>query len=211
MYSTLAEIIAVNEGEGQLSKRDEIIAAAIRLAERSDPGQANLSVRAVAAEAGVGASTLRHYFPTQSELHEAVALRSIDTVISDFSITDASIDPGQRLFQCCAQFLPTHERREIQLELWFSMHLHALGPEKAAVSRRLLEHGHRVTYDRLHRWLNALAAEGHLDPAEAAPAATALFTTIDGIALHSIITPETMTVNAAHDQLRWTIGRLLGP
>ena len=193
-----------------MSKRDDIIAAAIRLAERSEPGQANLSVRAVAAEAGVGASTLRHYFPTQSELHEAVALRSIDTVISYLSITDSSIDPGQRLFQCCAQFLPTHERRELQLELWFSMHLHALGPEKAAVSRRLLEHGHRVTYDCLHRWLNTLAAEGHLDPSETAPAATALFTTIDGIALHSIITPETMTVDAAHEQLTWTIGRILG-
>lgn len=193
-----------------MSKREDIIAAAIRLAERSEPGQANLSVRAVAAEAGVGASTLRHYFPTQSELHEAVALRSIDTVISDFSITDSSIDPGQRLFQCCAQFLPTHERRELQLELWFSMHLHALGPEKAAVSRRLLEHGHRVTCDCLHRWLNTLAAEGRLDPSETAPAATALFTTIDGIALHSIITPETMTVDAAHEQLKWTIGRILG-
>jgi hypothetical protein len=90
------------------------------------------------------------------------------------------------------------------------MHLHALGPEKAAVSRRLLEHGHRVTYDCLHRWLNTLAAEGHLDPSETAPAATALFTTIDGIALHSIITPETMTVDAAHEQLKWTIGRILG-
>src|SRR5699024_10081250 len=171
-HYTLAGTTAVNEEEGQLSKREDIIAAAIRLAERSEPGQANLSVRAVAAEAGVGASTLRHYFPTQSELHEAVALRSIDTVISDLSITDSSIDPGQRLFQCCAQFLPTHERRELQLELWFSMHLHALGPEKAAVSRRPLEHGHRVTYDCLHRWLNTLAAEGHLDSSETAPAAT---------------------------------------
>src|SRR5699024_11741621 len=52
------------------------------------------------------------------------------------------------------------------------MHLHALGPEKAAVSRRPLEHGHRVTYDCLHRWLNTPAAEGHLDSSETAPAAT---------------------------------------
>src|SRR5699024_3225475 len=116
-YYSLAETTAVNEEEGQLSKRGDIIAAAVRLAERSDPGQANLSVRAVAAEAGVDASTLRHYFPTQSGLHEAVALRSIDTVISDSSITDSSIDPGQRLVQCRAQFLPTHERREFRLEL----------------------------------------------------------------------------------------------
>ena len=98
-----------------MSKRDEIIAAAIRLAEGSQPGQANLSVRAVAKEAGVGASTLRHYFPTQADLHEAVALRSIDTVINDFSIADSSRAPADRLYECCAQFLPTHEHRDVQL------------------------------------------------------------------------------------------------
>lgn len=193
-----------------MSRRDDIIAAAIRLAEGAEPGQANLSVRAVAKEAGVGASTLRHYFPTQSDLHEAVARQSIDTVVNDFSIADSTLDPVERLFQCCAQFLPTHEHREIQLEVWFSMHLRALGPERRAVSRRLLEHGHQVTYDSLHRWLNRLAEEGHIDPAETAPSARALFTTVDGIALHSIITPESMTVDAAHEQLRWTIGRILG-
>ncbi|WP_209324027.1 TetR/AcrR family transcriptional regulator [Brevibacterium renqingii] len=192
-----------------MSKRDEIIAAAVRLAEGAQPGQANLSVRAVAKEAGVGPSTLRHYFPSQADLHEAVALRSIDTIINDFSIADRTLEPADRLYECCAQFLPTHEHREVQLETWFSMHLHALGDEKRAVSRRLLEHGHRVTYDSLRRWLNLLAEEGHLDPAEAAPAATALFTTIDGIALHSIITPETMTVEAGHEQVKWTIARIL--
>lgn len=193
----------------RLSKRDDIITAAIRLAERSGPGEANLSVRAVAKEAGVGPSTLRHYFPTQADLHEAVALRSIDTVINDFSIADSSRAPADRLYECCAQFLPTHEHRDVQLETWFSMHLHALGAEKRAVSRRLLEHGHRVTYDSLHRWLNLLAEEGHIDPAEVEPTATALFTTIDGIALHSIISPETMTVDAAHEQVKWTIDKLL--
>jgi AcrR family transcriptional regulator len=193
-----------------MSKRDDIIAAAIRLAEGSEPGQANLSVRAVAQEAGVGASTLRHYFPTQSELHEAVARQSMDTVINDFSIADATRDPADRLYECCLQFLPSHEHRDIQLEVWFSMHLRALGPEQRAVSRRLLEHGHQVTYDSLHRWLNVFAEEGHLELAEVAPTATALFTTLDGIALHSIITPETMTVDAAHEQLRWTIDKLLG-
>ncbi|WP_166821508.1 TetR/AcrR family transcriptional regulator [Brevibacterium limosum] len=192
-----------------MSKRDEIIAAAIRLAEGSQPGQANLSVRAVAKEAGVGPSTLRHYFPSQSDLHEAVALKSIDTVINDFSIADTALDPADRLYECCAQFLPTHEHRDVQLETWFSMHLHALGAEKRAVSRRLLEHGHQVTYDSLHRWLNLLAEEGHVDPAEVAPIAKALFTSIDGIALHSIISPGTMTVDAAHEQVRWTIDKLL--
>lgn len=194
-----------------MSRRDDIIAAAIRLAEQSTTGQANLSVRAVAKEAGIGASTLRHYFPTQSDLHEAIARSSLDVAIRDFSIENASLDPAARLFECCAQLLPTHEHRDMQLELWLTMHLSALGPEKREVSRRLVEHGHEVTYESLDRWLIILAGEGHIDPGETAPASIALFTMIDGLALHSIITPDRMSVDAAHDQLRWMIGQILGP
>lgn len=194
-----------------MSRREDIITAAIRLAEQSPPGQANLSVRAVAKEAGIGASTLRHYFPTQSDLHEAIARGSMDVAVKDFSITDSSLDPAERLFECCAQFLPTHEHREMQLELWLTMHISALGPERRAVTRRLLEYGHDFTYQCLHRWLGVLAEEGHIDPAEAAPSSIALFTMLDGLALHSIVTPERVTVDGALDQLRWLIAKLLAP
>ena len=50
---------------------------------------------------------------------------------------------------------------------------------------------------------------GEDSPTEAAPTATAPLTTVDGIALHSIISPETMTVDAAHEQVKWTIDKLL--
>lgn len=194
-----------------MSRRDDIISAAIRLAEQGPPGQISLSVRAVAKEAGIGASTLRHYFPTQADLHEAIARGSMKTAVKDFSISDSELDPADRLFECCAQFLPTHEHRDMQLELWFTMHLSALGPDQREVSRRLLEYGHDFTYDCLHRWLGMLSEEGHIDPAEVASISVALFTMLDGLALHSIVTPERVTVDAALDQLRWLIAKVLEP
>ncbi|WP_309132716.1 TetR/AcrR family transcriptional regulator [Brevibacterium sp.] len=193
-----------------MSRRDDIIQAAMRLAAQSAPGSANLSVRAVAREAGIGPSTLRHYFPTQADLHEAVVRSSLDMAIRDFSIADSSLDPADRLYECCAQFLPSHEHRDMQLELWFSMHLNALGPEKRALTHRLLEYGHDLTYDYLHRWLGILAEEGHISPAEVDPSSTALFTMIDGLSLHAIVTPERMTVDAVHEQIRWMIDKILG-
>lgn len=192
-----------------MARRAEIIEAAIRLAERSSPGQANLSVRAVAKEAGIGASTLRHYFPTQAALHEAIAQSYMEVAIKDFSIDDAARDPRLRLFECCSQFLPSHEHRDLQLDVWLTMHISALGPEQRTRARRLIEHGHQVTYDCLHRWLGLLAEEGHIDPAEVPPSATALFTMLDGLSLHAIIAPERITVDAALDQLRWLIAKLL--
>ncbi|WP_413333311.1 TetR/AcrR family transcriptional regulator [Brevibacterium sp. GP-SGM9] len=192
-----------------MSRRDDIIAAAIRLTERSNPGEATLSVRAVAREAGVGASTLRHYFPTQADLHEEIARSVMDVSIKDFAITDSALDPGQRLFECCAQLLPNHEHRDLQLETWLTIHLNALGPERREVPARLLDHAHDVTYDCLRRWLDILASEGHLDPAEVGPASIALFTMLDGLALHSIITPDRITIDVTHEQLRWMIDRIL--
>ncbi|MDN5794055.1 MAG: TetR/AcrR family transcriptional regulator [Brevibacterium aurantiacum] len=194
-----------------MSRRDDIISAAIRLAEQGPPGQISLSVRAVAKEAGIGASTLRHYFPTQADQHEAIARGSMKTAVKDFSISDSELDPADRLFECCAQFLPTHEHRDMQLELWFTMHLSALGPDRREVSRRLLEYGHDFTYECLHRWLGMLSEEGHIDPAEVASISVALFTMLDGLALHSIVTPERVTVDAALDQLRWLITKVLEP
>lgn len=194
-----------------MSRRDDIISAAIRLAEQGPPGQISLSVRAVAKEAGIGASTLRHYFPTQADLHEAIARGSMKKAVKDFSISDSELDPADRLFECCAQFLPTHEHRDMQLELWFTMHLSALGPDRREVSRRLLEYGHDFTYECLHRWLGMLSEEGHIDPAEVASISVALFTMLDGLALHSIVTPERVTVDAALDQLRWLIAKVLEP
>ncbi|RAF06006.1 TetR/AcrR family transcriptional regulator, partial [Burkholderia multivorans] len=126
-----------------------------------------------------------------------------------FAITDSSIDPAERLYEVCAQFLINDELRDIQLETWFKMHLNALGPDPREGSHELLRYGHEITYDSLHRWLGILADEGHIDPAEVAPSATLLFTAIDGMALHSIITPERMTVETVHDTVRWTIAKIL--
>lgn len=192
-----------------MSRRDDIIDAAIRLAESAAPGEATLSVRAIAKEAGIGASTLRHYFPTQNALYHEVARRSIQTTVKDFSIADSRRDPAERLYECCSQFLLTDEHRDIQLKVWFTMHLNALGPDPREGSLGLLEYCHELMYASLHRWLGILADEGHLESAEVGPSATLLFTAIDGMALHSIITPERMTVGDVHANIRWLIGKIL--
>lgn len=192
-----------------MSRRDEIIEAAIRLAESGEQRRTPLSVRAVAKEAGIGASTLRHYFPTQADLYIEVARRSMQMQIGDFRIDDASIPPRERLYEVLSQFLTTHEHRDAQLELWLAMHFNALGPNPREGSQALLEYAHEITYDCLHRWLGVLADEGHLDPAEVGRAATILFTAIDGMGLHSIISPDRMTVDEMHANIKWLIDRIL--
>lgn len=78
-----------------LSSRDRILWAAASLL--GDEAGAAMSVRAVAARAGVSTGSLRHHFPTQSELMGAVLPLVYDLVLPNESIHDVSIPARDRL------------------------------------------------------------------------------------------------------------------
>ena len=80
-----------------MNTRDRIIAAATEMMQEGAP---RLSVRAVAARAGVGASTLRHHFPTQRDLINAALTATYDAAMPDERIRDTSIPPRERLVEC---------------------------------------------------------------------------------------------------------------
>ena len=83
-------------------RREEIIQAAIELAQKEGPKAA--TVRAVAQHVGIGASTLRYYFPTQGDLGRAVAERLISSATPDLNIRDSSQPPHEWLTECIIQF-----------------------------------------------------------------------------------------------------------
>lgn len=76
-----------------MSTRDRIIAAATAMMHEGAP---RLSVRAVAARADVGASTLRHHFPTQRDLINAALTATYDSAMPDERIRDTSVPPRER-------------------------------------------------------------------------------------------------------------------
>ena len=76
------------------------------------------SVRAVAARAGVGASTLRHHFPTQPELMEAVMVAVYADAMPDERIGDVSVPAGERLVECLTNLLTPVGSAEQARELW---------------------------------------------------------------------------------------------
>ncbi|QTV79795.1 TetR/AcrR family transcriptional regulator [Microbacterium sp. NIBRBAC000506063] len=87
-----------------VDRRKQILAAARELA--ATGGLAAVSVRSVATRAGIGASTLRHYFPTQQELHDAVLGATFDANLRDLRIAETAVSAEDRLVECLWQFLP---------------------------------------------------------------------------------------------------------
>lgn len=167
-------------------RREEILTAAGELL--ASAGMAALSVRTVAEAAGVGMGTLRHYFPTQRDLHRALVLRLVDDRIQDFDIHDTSLAPQARLERCLVQFVPTGQEPRILLEIWFGLYRLGLDPEAPAFAQAFLEVSTTRSRERVREWLQQLADEGHLAAEDVRGHVQRLVALVNGICLE-LLTP----------------------
>ncbi|MFD5826265.1 TetR/AcrR family transcriptional regulator [Lentzea sp. NPDC060358] len=190
-----------------MSTRQELVEAALRLASTSGFGA--LSVRGVAREAGVGATTLRHYFPSQADLHLAVTTELVTSLLHDLDIEDDTGDPAGRLYDCLEQFLPD-PAREISLRgSWFDLYCTALAPNAPAALRNVLRAAHEASATAVRRWLSALVAQGHLAEEDVEDQAAHVLAMINGLHLCAVIEPERYDLPREKRLLRWYTRRLL--
>ncbi|WP_329058156.1 TetR family transcriptional regulator C-terminal domain-containing protein [Amycolatopsis sp. NBC_01480] len=181
-----------------MATREKIIEAALRLA--AAEGLNSLSVRAVAAAAGVGATTLRHYFPTQAELHLVVATELARRPVDDLAIADDRRDPSDRLFECLAQLLPPGGRRAT-VESWFELHRMSAPAIAESAQRSLAE--------RVRRWLTVLAGRGHLRPEDVDGYASSALALVNGLYLRALFQPGQADLDAAKNTIRWFAERVV--
>ncbi|WP_268958112.1 TetR/AcrR family transcriptional regulator [Occultella kanbiaonis] len=163
-----------------MSTRDRIIAAATAMMQEGAP---RLSVRAVAARAGVGASTLRHHFPTQRDLVNATLTATYDAAMPDERIRDTTVPARERLRGCLQRLLdpfaaPT-EAREVWANLLRTFAAADADPKTEAAYGVLVDHAER----RIAAWLAILEEEGVLLPGDIARRADFLLTVVDGLSI----------------------------
>lgn len=139
-------------------RHEQILDAAQELL--TQHGRSGLSVRKVAAAAGIGASTLRYYFPTSNDLILAVVKRNIDSAILDLRIADSSLNPEERLQECLAQFMPQPGTENTALTIWATTITAAIGTGHDPLAKQTLGalslHGKEI----IMRWTTLLANEG---------------------------------------------------
>jgi AcrR family transcriptional regulator len=161
------------------STRDKIlIAAATMLAE--DP-TARLSVRAVAARAGVSTGSLRHFFPTQRELVDTVVAGIHELDLPDDPMQDTARPPAERLVACLQLLLAqvgTGERARAQWRAQHDAYVASPPSEDATHAFLALE---RLTVHRIEKWLAVLRDEAALAPGELEGHARFLLTVLTGL------------------------------
>ncbi|MFW6597043.1 TetR/AcrR family transcriptional regulator [Propionibacteriaceae bacterium Y2011] len=191
-------------GIGEPTTRDKILAAAAAML-GEDVG-ARLSVRAVAARAGVSTGSLRHHFPTQRVLQEAVLTGIYDHAFPDDRIHDRTIPPRERLVDCLRQVLAPagvgQEARAAMAKLHEAFIATEPTADKQAAFHALTVQGRR----RVQYWLTVLVDEGALAPGDNVRREQFLNTVLSGLSLaralptdDSILTTEAAMVQIAVD------------
>lgn len=162
------------------STRDRILTSATEMMRN---GAERLSVRAVAAHAGVGASALRHYFPTQRDLINAALTATYDAAMPDERIRDTSVPPRERLRECLWRLLEPFDATEKAFEVWQSLFRTFPGADTTPDARAGYEVIVAQAERRVGAWLAILEAEGALAPGDTARRTHLLLTVVDGLSI----------------------------
>lgn len=149
-------------------------------------GLGAVSIRAVAAEAGVSLAQVQYYFPTKDGLVEAAFEWHSDRFLTDLSgLLEA--DPSvARLRQVVDRWLPLDRAREERTRVWLAfVQTATLTPPVAARSAEL----DQAVRDWLAAELLSLAQGGLVTAAVPAVTAAQLLALIDGVCAQALSLP----------------------
>ncbi|MCI4066342.1 TetR/AcrR family transcriptional regulator [Micromonospora sp. R77] len=184
--------------------RERILAAAAAML--AEDVTATLSVRAVAARAGVSTGSLRFHFPTQRALQDAVLARIYDHMFPDDPIHDRSLPARDRLVNCLRQILAPAGVGKQAREAWGETYQRFIAPEPTEEVRTAYLALERAGWRRVEYWLTVLADEGALPRDDHARRVRFLLTVLSGLSVEralpaedSILRSETETLYTAVD------------
>ncbi|QNG17563.1 TetR family transcriptional regulator [Rhodococcus triatomae] len=165
-------------------ERQQLIAEAVwRVIVRD--GVSAVSVREVAAEAGLSSGSLRHVFPSKSAL-VAYSMQLVHDRVRERIRTRLEItDPRSRALAICEEMLPLDDRRRCEMEV--NLALIAESPGHPDLRRIALD-AHHALREGCFRVLTDLSRHGLFDPERDVGAeALRLHALLDGLAMHLVL------------------------
>ncbi|MFI2714406.1 TetR/AcrR family transcriptional regulator [Micromonospora sp. NPDC018662] len=194
--------------DGNAGSRERILAAAAAMF--AQDVTAKLSVRAVAARAGVSTGSLRFHFPTQLALREAVLARIYGQLLSDDPIQDRSIPARDRLVNCLRQVLAPVGVGKQAREAWTKACQTYIAADPTPDVRTAYlalerEGGRRVEY-----WLTVLAEEGALPEEDHARRVKFLLTVLNGLSIERALPAEDSILKSETETLYTAVDCVLG-
>ncbi|WP_275426032.1 TetR/AcrR family transcriptional regulator [Microbacterium sp. KCTC 39802] len=167
------------------------------------------SVRTVAARAGIGASTLRYYFPTQRALMDAVLTAVYDESLPDERIRDTSAPARQRLIDSLWSILDPVASVTEARAVWEGVFSSFIGPTASDESRAGYLVLEREALHRVEAWLAILEAEGTLKPGDNSARARFLLTVVDGLSIERALAASGERIEGERATLAFAVDAVL--
>lgn len=171
--------------EESVRRRD--VAEAVWRVVRRD-GLEGASVRAVAGEAGLSMGSLRHYFPSQSELHVFAMRLVTDRIRARVEALPSTADPRDRAMGVLEQMLPMDADRRAESEVWLAFSARALVDPALGALR---DEGWDLLREVCHNLVLRFVDAGVLAPGrDAEVEAAGLHALVDGLLVHGVLRPS---------------------
>ena len=188
------------------NRKEEIVQAARELL--LGEGESRFSVRGVAQKVGIGASTLRYYFPAQEDLLRAVADDLIAEhsaqLIGDCDIANTSRPAIERFVECLEQYVPKDGDFKLAMDQWMKVQIAASKQEEER-ARVALEATMDFNHQTIKRWVEILqrpdSGPAALEQWDADDAARFVTVLLNGL-LMSLSLGDYLSIEAAHQLLR---------
>ncbi|MFI6629828.1 TetR/AcrR family transcriptional regulator [Nonomuraea fuscirosea] len=164
-----------------MSTRRKILDAATSMLEEGNGQQ--LTVRAVAARAGVGMGTLRHHFPTQRVLLDAVLASMYESAMPDDRIHDTALPARQRLIDNLGRLVAAIGIGDEARARWGDIFRNYINPDAPDDVRGTYAAFDEQAARRVETWLSVLVEQGALEEGDNTARAHFLLCVVNGLAL----------------------------
>lgn len=175
----------------------------------SEGAGAALSVRAVAERAGVSTGSLRHHFPTQRALMDAMLKVIFDLVLPEAGFRDTAIPPRDRLLGCVQGLLVPPDSTRGAREAWLTVHERYIASEPTQAMRAEYQAMQREVVRRVEGCLNVLVEEGALPAGDTTRRARFLLTLANGVSIEQVMPSEDAHIATELDMLRTGVDLVL--
>lgn len=173
-------------------RRLEIARAVWRLVR--DRGLASVSVRSVAAEAGLATASLRRAFPTQQALLTFCFELVVERAGRRIADLPAKGDARAYAEQVLREVLPLDAERRAEMTVWLVF-------ASAALTDASLAPVFTAGHDALHELCRAVVASLGVDEAAVPFEAEGLHALVDGLAMHLVTSADRTSVERAETVL----------
>lgn len=167
-------------------------------------GMEGATVRKIAAEAGMSAGALRHYFKNQDDLL-IYAMRFVNERVEQriLRLVREDLPPDEKAVRLLLELVPLDAERRAEMDVWFSFMEH--------VRHRADLTG--VPENRMHELICQLLA--YLDRERVLRAgldlaleAERIYAVIDGLAVHALLEPERLRPEEMERVVRTSVSQL---